>query len=182
MKELLKSVILEFQQRELPVLTKRKLSINFDLPIIVTLVGARRSGKTCLLYQTMSQLVDKGVKREDIIFLNFEDERLTLDVHQLDLILQAYTELYTDKKLSDCWFFFDEIQNVDGWEKFIRRIYDNYSKHVFITGSNAKLLSTEIADSLRGRTLTYEVYPLSFAEYLRFRDVEYNLIHPLKKA
>jgi predicted AAA+ superfamily ATPase len=182
MKELLKSVILEFQQRELPVLTKRKLSINFDLPIIVTLVGARRSGKTCLLYQTMSQLVDKGVKREDIIFLNFEDERLTLDVHQLDLILQAYTELYTDKKLSDCWFFFDEIQNVDGWEKFIRRIFDNYSKHVFITGSNAKLLSTEIADSLRGRTLTYEVYPLSFAEYLRFRDVEYNLIHPLKKA
>lgn len=182
MKELLKSVILEFQQRELPVLTKRKLSINFDLPIIVTLVGARRSGKTCLLYQTMSQLVDKGVKREDIIFLNFEDERLTLDVHQLDLILQAYTELYTDKKLSDCWFFFDEIQNVDGWEKFIRRIYDNYSKHVFITGSNAKLLSTEIADSLRGRTLTYEVYPLSFAEYLRFRGVEYNLIHPLKKA
>jgi predicted AAA+ superfamily ATPase len=182
MKELLKSVILEFQQRELPVLTKRKLSINFDLPIIVTLVGARRSGKTCLLYQTMSQLVDKGVKREDIIFLNFEDERLTLDVHQLDLILQAYTELYTDKKLSDCWFFFDEIQNVDGWEKFIRRIFDNYSKHVFITGSNAKLLSTEIADSLRGRTLTYEVYPLSFAEYLRFRGVEYNLIHPLKKA
>lgn len=182
MKELLKSVILEFQQRELPVLTKRKLSINFDLPIIVTLVGARRSGKTCLLYQTMSQLVEKGVKREDIIFLNFEDERLTLDVHQLDLILQAYTELYTDKKLSDCWFFFDEIQNVDGWEKFIRRIFDNYSKHVFITGSNAKLLSTEIADSLRGRTLTYEVYPLSFAEYLRFRGVEYNLIHPLKKA
>ncbi len=182
MKDILKSIILEFQQRELPVLLKRKLVINSELPVIVTLVGARRSGKTYLLYQVMNQLKANGVKREDIIFLNFEDERLLLSTNQLDLILQAYSELYPDKKLSECWFFFDEIQNVDGWEKFVRRIFDNYSKHIFITGSNAKLLSTEIADSLRGRTITYEVYPLSFTEYLSFKGVEYNLIHPLKKA
>lgn len=182
MKDILKSIILEFQQRELPVLLKRKLVINSELPVIVTLVGARRSGKTYLLYQVMNQLIANGVKREDIVFLNFEDERLLLNAHQLDLILQAYSELYPNKKLSECWFFFDEIQNVDGWEKFVRRIFDNYSKHIFITGSNAKLLSTEIADALRGRTITYEVYPLSFTEYLSFKGVEYNLIHPLKKA
>ena len=182
MKDILKSIILEFQQRELPVLMKRKLVINSELPIIITLIGARRSGKTYLLYQIMNELIAGGVKREDMIFLNFEDERLLLNTNQLDLILQAYSELYPDKKLSECWFFFDEIQNVDGWEKFVRRVFDNYSKHIFVTGSNAKLLSTEIADSLRGRTITYTVYPLSFAEYLNFKEVEYNIIHPLKKA
>ncbi len=182
MKDILKSIILQFQQREMPVLLKRDLLINAELPVIVTLVGARRSGKTCLLYQTINELIAKGVKRENIIFLNFEDERLLLNTNQLDLILQAFSELYPDKKLNECWFFFDEIQNVNGWEKFVRRIFDNYSKHIFITGSNAKLLSTEIADSLRGRTITYAVYPLSFAEYLRFREVEYNIIHPSKKA
>ena len=182
MKDILNSIILEFQQRELPVLMKRKLVINSELPIIITLIGARRSGKTYLLYQIMNELIAGGVKREDMIFLNFEDERLLLNTNQLDLILQAYSELYPDKKLSECWFFFDEIQNVDGWEKFVRRVFDNYSKHIFVTGSNAKLLSTEIADSLRGRTITYTVYPLRFAEYLNFKEVEYNIIHPLKKA
>ena len=182
MKDVIKSIIVEFQQRELPAIMKRKLVINTDLQIIVSLIGARRSGKTYLLYQSMNELVAKGVSRENIIFLNFEDERLILQSNQLDLILQGFSELYPDKKLSDCYFFFDEIQNINGWEKFVRRIFDNYSKHIFITGSNAKLLSTEIADSLRGRTLTYTVYPLSFVEYLEFKGVEFDTINPRKKA
>ena len=107
MKDILKSIILEFQQRELPVLMKRKLVINSELPIIITLIGARRSGKTYLLYQIMNEVIAGGVKREDMIFLNFEDERLLLNTNQLDLILQAYSELYPDKKLTECWFFFD---------------------------------------------------------------------------
>ena len=182
MKDVIKSIIIEFQQRELPTLMKRRLVINTDLQLIVSIIGARRSGKTYLLYQSMNYLVAQGVARENIIFLNLEDERLILQTNQLDLILQGFSELYPDKKLSDCYFFFDEIQNINGWEKFIRRIFDNYSKHVFITGSNAKLLSTEIADSLRGRTFTYTVYPVSFVEYLEFKEVEFDIINPRKKA
>jgi predicted AAA+ superfamily ATPase len=182
MKDLLKSIKLEFQQRELPTLLERNLKVKTDLPIIITLIGARRSGKTFMLYQAINDLIDKGVAPEDIIFLNFEDERLTLNTNELDLILQAYAEIYPDKSLSDCYFFFDEIQNINGWEKFVRRIFDNYSKHIFITGSNARLLSTEIADALRGRTITYTVYPLSFDEYLRFKGIAYDVTVPRKKA
>ena len=152
------------------------------MPIIITLIGARRSGKTFMLYQAIIDLIDKGVARENIIFLNFEDERLTLNTNELDLILQAYAEIYPDISLSNCYFFFDEIQNINGWEKFVRRIFDNYSKHIFITGSNARLLSTEIADALRGRTITYTVYPLSFDEYLRFKGITYDVTVPRKKA
>lgn len=161
---------------------KRNIEVKTDLPIIVTLIGARRSGKTYMLYQSISELIDKGIARENIIFLNFEDERLMLNKSELDLILQAYAEIYPDKQLSDCYFFFDEIQNIEGWEKFVRRIFDNYSKHIFITGSNARLLSSEIADALRGRTITYTLYPLSFVEYLRFKGVEHDVMIPRKKA
>ena len=98
--------------------------------------------------------------------MNFEDERITLTSEDFDLILQSYMELFPDLNLSDCYFLFDEVQEVDGWEKFVSRLYSSVSQNIFITGSNSKLLSKEIATTLRGRTLTYEVYPLSFAEYL----------------
>ncbi len=85
----------------------------------------------------------------------------------MDLLLQAYRELYPDLNLSEAsTFFFDEIQEVDGWEQFVDRLYRSVSQHVFVTGSNSKLLSTEIASVLRGRAITFEVYPLSFKEYL----------------
>jgi len=182
LKDILKSVIVEFQQRELPIFKERSLKIALDIPMIVTLMGVRRSGKTYLLYDTILRLVKNGVSMENILFLNFEDERLSMQIGDLDLILQSFTELYPAKKLNECYFFFDEIQNVTGWEKFVRRVFDNYSKHLYITGSNAKLLSTEIADSLRGRTITYTVYPLSFKEYLVFNDVDRNIVNSIKRA
>lgn len=83
----------------------------------------------------------------------------------MDLILQAYQELYLALRLSECFFFFDEIQEAPGWEKFVTRIHDLISSNVFITGSNARLLSREIATSLRGRAFTFEIYPLSFSEF-----------------
>lgn len=182
MKDLLKTIILEFQHKELPTLLPRNIHIKTDLPIIITLIGARRSGKTFLMYQAISDLIQRGINRKNIIFLNFEDERLVLKTSELDLILQSYIELYPDQSLSNCYFFFDEIQNVPGWEKFVRRIFDSYSRHLFITGSNARLLSTEIADALRGRTLTYTIYPLSFSEYLRFKGLDNQLLLPQQKA
>lgn len=97
--------------------------------------------------------MQNGTDKRKILYINFEDERINLRAEELDLILQAYRELYPDINLSEAYFFFDEIQNIDNWERFLRRVYDSVTKKIFITGSNSKLLSQEIATSLRGRTL-----------------------------
>ena len=182
MKDMLKSIIKELQVKKLPDINPRKLQIPVNLPLIVSLIGARRSGKTYLLYSVIKQLIESGISRKNIIYLNFEDERLILQTSDLDFILQSYYELYPDIKLEECYFLFDEIQNIEGWEKFVRRIFDTQSKNIFITGSNSKLLSTEIATSLRGRTVTYTVFPLCLNEYLQFKNIDIDLYHPQKKA
>ncbi|TCK05284.1 ATP-binding protein [Phorcysia thermohydrogeniphila] len=169
-KEVLKEVIVSFQRRELPQVISRDLRLPIDSGKIVTLVGVRRSGKTYLLYQVIKELREK-VSPENIVYINFDDERLEFKKEELNLILEAYRELYPDKKLSEVYFFFDEIQNVEGWEKFIKRIYEVETKRLFITGSSSKFLSVEIATALRGRTVSYEVYPLSFLEFLRFKGL-----------
>ena len=166
-KELLKTIISDSQTRTLPKIWARALTIPLDSTKIVTLTGVRRSGKTYHLFDLMAQLKAANVPNEQILYINFEDERLSLEGAEMDLILQAYQELHPDLKLSDCFFFFDEIQEVEGWEKFVVRLYSSISSHVFITGSNSKLLSREIASALRGRTITFEVYPLSFSEFVR---------------
>lgn len=169
-KELLKTLIRDFQLREIPALKPRKLEIPLHLNKVITLMGVRRSGKSSILLQAIDTL-RKTVPREQIVYLNFEDERLDLAADELDLIVQAYRELYPEQDLSQCYFFFDEIQNLPKWELFIRRLDDSISRHLFITGSNSKLLGSEIATALRGRTLRYEVFPLSFAEYLGFQGI-----------
>ena len=158
-----------------PGLIPREVDIPTNLDRIISLVGARRSGKTYVLHQLIGQLLTGGVKKEQILFLNFEDERLNLKVQDLDLIIQSYMELYPEMDMDQAYLFFDEIQNVSGWEKFVRRIFDTRSRHIFITGSNAKLLSTEIATELRGRTLSFTIYPLSYREFLRFNNVGYKI-------
>jgi len=81
-----------------------------------------------------------------------------------------------------CYFFFDEIQNLPGWERFVRRLYDTVSTHIFLTGSNARLLSSEISTSLRGRSISYEVFPLSLREYLSFRGIIVDFYIPETKG
>ena len=173
-KEIIKSLIKDFHYKALPEFSPRAISIPLNLNKIISLIGARRSGKTYLLYQTIGSLL-KQTEKSSIIFINFEDERLDITGIELDLILQGYRELYPGCRLESCYFFFDEIQNVPGWEKFIRRLFDTVSKHIYLTGSNAKMLSTEIATSLRGRSISYEVYPLSFSEYLSFKGIPMDL-------
>jgi len=173
-KELLKQIIRDYHLKDEFAVKPRELKLPIDSGKIITLIGIRRSGKTSILYETINNLT-KNIDKTETLFINFEDERLDLDVSELNLILEAYRELYPHLDLSKCYLFFDEIQNVSGWEKFIRRIYDNVSKNIFLTGSNSKLLSSEIATSLRGRTLTFEVYPLSFKEYLQFNSIEIDL-------
>jgi len=169
-KEIIKYILIENQARELPHVIKRDLSLPLNSKKIISVIGSRRAGKTYLLFDTINKLLNRGVPEEKILFINFEDERLDLKSDELDLIIQSFIELYPETKLCECYFFFDEVQNIEGWEIFIRRCYDSITKNIFITGSNSKLLSTEIATSLRGRTIKYEVFPLNFREFINFKS------------
>ena len=173
-KLILKQIIRDFHLSSNFDVKPRELQLPLNTNKIITLIGVRRSGKSSILYETINRLT-KNVSKDNIVYINFEDEGLDLTTKELDEIIESYRELYPNKDLKRCYFFFDEIQNVNGWERFVRRLYDTISKHIFITGSNSKLLSSEIATSLRGRTLTFEVFPLSFREYLNFLDIEQDL-------
>jgi len=174
-KEILKEIITDFQERPLPDIKSRVLKIPINTEKIVTIVGVRRSGKTYHLYKLIDQLCKKGVSIENIIYINFEDERINPSDFSLDIIIQSCREMHPNKNVADFYFFFDEIQVIPNWEKFVRRVYDTITRNIFISGSNSKLLSREIATALRGRTITYEVFPLSFREYLSFFDISINL-------
>jgi hypothetical protein len=108
-----------------------------------------------------------------LVYINFEDDRL-FPMHLADLeeLLQGYYSLFPGNKDQKVWFFLDEVQEVEHWEKFVRRLVDQENCRVYITGSSSRLLSRELATSLRGRTLPYEVFPLSFSEFLRFNQIE----------
>ena len=173
-KETLKELIVSFQESFLIRLKQRELEIPVGSGKIVVLKGVRRSGKSSVLNLTIDKVLQSGIPIQHILFLNFDDERIPFETSEFDLILQAYRELYPGINMNEVYFFFDEIQVGNGWEQFVRRIYDSESKHIFITGSNSKLLSSEIATSLRGRTLQYEIFPLSFGEFCQFRDIPGN--------
>ncbi len=173
-KDLLKTIIMDSHRKALPEIWLRTLQIPAGTGKVITLTGVRRSGKTYHLFNLMNRLRSNGVSNESLLYFNFADERLNFSPPELDLILQAYQELYPAQKLSECFFFFDEIQEALGWEKFVNRVHDSISPNVFITGSNARLLSQEIATSLRGRTLTFEVYPLSFNEFVAIQSPGLN--------
>lgn len=173
MKEVLKTIIADFHANPLQAVIPREIDLPVHSGKIITLTGPRRSGKSFCFFHLIHELVEKqNVNIQRILYLNFEDERLEFKSGDLDSILQAYQELYTGISLADCYLFFDEIQNVLGWEKFVRRCSDTITKNIFVTGSNANLLSREIATALRGRTITYEILPLSFREFLKFRQVD----------
>jgi uncharacterized protein len=164
-----KTIIKDFHSGKLPELNKREMQAPINSGKIIAIIGPRRAGKTYYLFQLIGELQNK-ISKEEIIYVNFEDERISNDVKDLQSILDAYYELYPNAAHAP-YFFFDEIQNVAGWEKFVRRIYDTVTKNIFITGSSSKMLSNEIATTLRGRALPYELLPLSFREHLSFARV-----------
>lgn len=176
MKSTLSRIITDFHSLAFPAFRNRALQVPLDLEKIITIIGPRRAGKTYYLYQLMTELERRGIHRKRIVYLNFEDERLVFE-ESYDIIFDVYRELYPKHELADTYFFFDEIQELNDWEKFIRRMYDRISSHIFLTGSNGKLLSREIATSLRGRCLSFEILPLSFSEYCEFNDVVGRVAH-----
>jgi predicted AAA+ superfamily ATPase len=181
-RETLKYVLAANTERGLPAGTARALQLPLDSGKVVTLVGIRRSGKTYILYETMRRLEAQGVDRRHMIYLNFEDDRLLpIRSRELDLILRAHAELYpetTGRK----YLFLDEVQNIPRWEVFVRRLHDTEDLQIFVTGSSSHLLTRELATSLRGRSISYEVFPLSFVEFLDFRGIKHHAYSPTSES
>ena len=165
-KLLLKQILRENQQEvERYVVEPRNIQLN-GFPCRV-LVGVRWAGKSYMLYHSIQQLLAEGHKWNEMLYLNFEDERLDgFTAGDFNLLLECHQEMYGKRPM----LFLDEIQNIDGWHKFARRMADTQYT-IYITGSNAKMLSGEISSTLGGRFLTTEVFPYSFKEYLSAHEV-----------
>lgn len=130
-------------------------------------IGMRRTGKTYFLYQQILKMFEEGVNRTAILYINFEDDRLLpLNEQKLAFLVDAFYALYPENHDRKCYFFFDEIQNVNNWPLVIRRLHDTKNAEIFLTGSSAKMLSKEISTSLRGRSLAIEIWPYSFNEFM----------------
>lgn len=171
-KTIIKRVILESQEKNLPWLIERDLNVNIKTKKIIAITGPRRSGKTYFLFQIMKMLLKNGVSRKQILYINFDDPRLLpMDSIGIELIYESYKELYPDFNNRDNFIFFDEIQNVKDWEIGVRRLYDIQNFKIFITGSSSKLLSRDIATQLRGRAINYEILPFSIKEILKYLNI-----------
>jgi uncharacterized protein len=172
-KEHFKLLIKEFQENSLPSIYERNLLVPLNSNKIITIYGPRRSGKSFYFFSLIQKLLKQEISIDRIVYLNFEDDRIfPLNYKELNFLLEAYFELYPQNKKELIYLFFDEIQNIANWEIFIRRIYEKEKVKLFLTGSSSKLLSREIATSLRGRTISYRLFPLNFKEFLNFKQIK----------
>lgn len=168
MKERISQFIDDFHERKLPELVPRDSRFPEIKGKALAVIGMRRSGKTYFCYQKMHEILAAGTPREQILYLNFEDDRLLdFKVNDFQTILDVYFSKYPQHRDVTCHFFFDEIQRIEQWEMFIRRLLDTEDIQVYLTGSSSKLLSTEISTSLRGRSMAVEIFPFSFKEFLK---------------
>lgn len=172
-KDIFKTLIAQ-KQTEMPFsVIDRDVSLPIDGNEIITISGVRRCGKSTLMEIAINRLLANGVRKENILWIGFDDERIKyMTAEELDLVLQAYREMYPATELKDVWMFFDELPLVKDWEYFVLRLFKGSCKHIFICGSNASTLSVEMKSALRGWPREVEVWPLSFREYLRFKGVD----------
>ena len=168
--EEIKSYIIDFQKKELPKLIKRELKIDGSNKI-KSIIGPRRAGKTYFMYQKIEELISSGVKKENIIYLNFEDPILIdINFKEVNEIIKLHWQIYPQSTKTKLHIFIDEPQNIKKWEIALRSLHDERF-NIFLTGSSSKLLSKEIATSLRGRTLSYTLLPFSFKEFIRINSI-----------
>ena len=171
-KAIFQQLILDAIASDLSHVIPRTFRLPLNLPKVISLMGPRRAGKTHILLDGINQLREQ-IPRNRAIYINLEDDRLfPLQLNEMDDLIQGYYELFPENKSHTVHFFLDEVQEIAHWEKFIRRIFDQENCHVYITGSSSGLLGKEIATSLRGRTLPFEVLPLSFNEFLSFNKID----------
>jgi len=168
MKQLISQLIDDFHERELPELSDREQKLSELKGKADVVIGMRRTGKTFFCFQKIKKILSLGTPVRQILYLNFEDDRLLdFSVRDFQSILDVYYGKCPANRNVKCHFFFDEIQRIDQWEVFIRRLLDTENVQICLTGSSSKLLSTEIATSLRGRSMTTEIFPFSFKEFIK---------------
>lgn len=162
------------RQAEFPTdLKPRERQLPVDSGKIVTIPGVRRCGKSSRMEVVVNDLLSHGVDRKQFLWVGFDDERLvTMNSSELNQIIEAYQEMYPDVEMSSVYMFFDEIQLIEGWEYFVMRLYKHYTKNIYISGSNASMLSSELKSALRGWPQEEETMPLSFKEYCDFKGIK----------
>jgi len=173
MLEIIKSIILDFQEMKLETGVPRRLRIETVPGKATVLMGVRRGGKSTFLFQVIQRLLEGGIPRPNLLYLNFFDDRLhNLRHDNLGLIIEAYYALHPEKKNAETVYcFFDEIQAVTGWEPFVDRLLRTEQCEVYLTGSSARMLAREVATQMRGRALAWELFPFSFREFLDSRGM-----------
>ena len=174
MREVLQQKIVDSLATPVPRLTRRDVRLPRVAGKSKAVIGPRRGGKTTFLWQVLAERVAAGVPRPHLLYFNFEDERLAdLRATDLHLLVDGYFALRPEARDDDqATFFLDEIQVVPGWETFVRRLLDTEHLDIFLSGSSARLLSREVATSMRGRAMDVLVYPFSFREVLRHAGLE----------
>lgn len=176
--ELLKEIILDFQNELPDAGIKRHLKYELVQGKAFVCIGVRRCGKSTLLYQIIDDLKRNGVKNENILYINFFDDRL-MDIKRgnISQVSEAYFSIYPEKKGTETLYcFFDEIQEADNWEPFVDRILRTERCEVFISGSSAKMLSKELASQMRGRSIPWELFPFSFKEFADYKKADYKIL------
>ena len=155
-KDVIKSLI-AIKQSEIPFdVIERDIKLPINRNKIITVPGVRRCGKSTLMEIAINGLVREGVSPRNILWLGFDDERLkNMSSDDLDDVIVSYMEMFPDIPIKDVYMFFDEIQLIKDWEYFVLRVYKSYCKNIYVCGSNATMLSTELSSALRG-------YPIRF--------------------
>lgn len=177
MNSIIAEKIQDFFDTGVPEVFERDLDLGAVQPpargnLAIVVAGVRRCGKTYRLYQEMHRIVQAGYSFDNILYFNFEDERLRpYDSQLLSKVLDTFYAMRPQAKTEGAFLFFDEIQEVPEWGAFLRRVIDTQKATMYVTGSSSKMLSTGLASEFRGRSLTRELYPMSFGEYARFRGV-----------
>lgn len=173
MLDLLKEIILDSQEKTFFTGVKRNIEIETVTAKASILMGVRRSGKSTFLHQILKKIKDSGVSASNILYINLIDERLhALQKEDLSLVTEAYYQIYPEKRQKEkIYCFFDEIQWIEGWESYIDRLQRSENCEIYISGSSAKMLSREIASQMRGRSLAWEIFPFSFREFLKAKNI-----------
>jgi uncharacterized protein len=171
---IIRSAIVDALAAPVPAYTRRDVHVPRVSGKAMAVIGMRRTGKTTFLWQCLAERTAGGTPRDALLYFSFEDERLAeMSAAQLHWVVEEYFSLHPEHRdTRTVTLFFDEIQGVPGWETFARRLLDQERIELFLSGSSARLLSREVATSMRGRAMEVLVHPFSFREYLRHRQAE----------
>ena len=156
---------------------KRRYELNIDAPHVNDIVGVGRCGKTYYMYQLISELLERGIPKSNILYLNLDDDRLQpLNGDELQLLIETFREMQEISEEECLYLFLDEIQNFPSWERWVKGRYDRIQNvKMVISGSNASLLSQEVSTLLTGRHLSTRMFPFSFAEFLDYYSVTFDM-------